>query len=195
MTKFNRHFCLLSRTSISVKQCHLAHFHCSASVFELSGSLFSDWIRKEEKRCPARDKCSPLPSLFWSVWVLFFGNCEKVLLYDSEYDKQKGHDDTVGGTRGRKTLFDFKILTFCVCLHEREHLCRPFRKQGKRNGHDYFPPFGSADIYGFGTHESHRDGQFAQMVAILGQHSNEKRGREKNGIGVSLCVHLSLHCQ
>lgn len=36
--------------------------------------------------------------------------------------------------------------------------------------------------------ESHRVRQFAQMVAILGQHSN------KNGMSVSLCVRLFL-CQ
>lgn len=81
------------------------------------------------------------------------------------------------GREGARCCLTYKRRTFCVCLHGREHLSRPLRKQGKWNGRDYFPPFGSADIYGAGTHESHRDGQFAQMVAILGQHSNEKRGR------------------
>lgn len=60
----------------------------------------------------------------------------------------------------------------------------------KQNRHDYFWPVDCLIFMVRGMHETHRDGQFAQMVSILGQHSNKKR-RKKNGISVSLGVHLS----
>lgn len=136
-------------------------------------------LEKRKKGAQQEISVAPFPPYFglFGFVFLFFLVIQKRFCFmtASKTDKK----DTMGGTRGRKMLFDFKRRTFCVCLHERQHLSRPLRKQGKWNGRDYFPPFGSADIYGAGTHESHRDGQFAQMVAILGQHSNEKRGREK----------------
>lgn len=150
--------------------------------------------KKEGKRCPARDKCSPLPAFFLVcfgfVFCFFWGGLilkQFCFMTANKTDKNDTMTQWVEH-KGARCCLSLKELLFQFAS-TRENI-QPCLLERRRNGRDYFPSFGSADIYGACTHVSRRDGQFAQMVAILGQHPNEKRERGKNGISVSLGVRL-----